>query len=256
MLDGWLDDGIVGAGVAVVDPIFASEHTPHSSRPTVETYASPAELPDQFAPEVVVFAIKPQQLAETVPSFARFAHEETVFLSIAAGAPIGFFEQQLGAEAAVVRAMPNTPAAIRLSISIACANAPVTRGQLDTCTALLKAVGEVHVIDDEGLLDAVTAVSGSGPAYLFLLIECLAEAGEAMGLPSELAARLALVTVAGSGQLAITSDLPPAQLRHDVTSPAGTTEAALKVLMADDGLQALLRRAVKAATERSRELAS
>jgi len=256
MLDGWLDDGIVVGGVAVVDPRFASEHMPHAGHSGVEAYTSTAELPDQFEPEVVVFAIKPQQMAETVPLFARFAHMETVFLSIAAGTPIGLFEQKLGADAAIVRAMPNMPAAIRLGISIACANAEVTSGQLDTCTALLKAVGEVHVIHDEGLLDTVTAVSGSGPAYLFLLIECLAEVAEMMGLPGELAARLALVTVAGSGQLAITSDLPPAQLRHDVTSPAGTTEAALKVLMADDGLQALLRRAVKAATERSRELAS
>ena len=256
MLDGWLDAGIVDAGVAVVDPVFDSGPTGLGDHSEVTTYASPADLPDTLDPEVVVFAVKPQQMVETVPAFARFVTAETVFLSIAAGTLIAFIEQQLGPNAAVVRAMPNTPAALRLGISVACPNARVASGQLDTCTALLAAIGEVRVIEDEGLLDAVTAVSGSGPAYLFLLIECLAKSGEAAGLPAELAARLALVTVAGSGQLAIASDAPPAQLRRDVTSPAGTTEAALKVLMAEEGLEALIRRAVEAAASRSRELAT
>lgn len=255
MLGGWLDEGVVGAGVAVVDPVFSDGSTQLGDLSGVEAYASPAELPDALDPEVVVFAVKPQQMAEIVPAFARFVTANTVFLSIAAGTPIAFFEQQLGPDAAVVRAMPNTPAALRLGIAVACPNARVTSRQLDTCTALLKAIGEVRVIEDEGLLDAVTAVSGSGPAYLFLLIDCLAKAGEAVGLPSELAARLALVTVSGSGQLAITSDASPAQLRRDVASPGGTTEAALKVLMADDGLEGLVQRAVEAATRRSRELA-
>ncbi len=256
MLDGWLDDGVVGAGVAAVDPVFDNGPTQLAGHGEVKTYAAPADLPDALEPEVVVFAVKPQQMAETVPAFARFVTPETVFLSIAAGTPIAFFEEQLGPDAAVVRAMPNTPAALRLGISVACPNARVASRQLNICTALLKVIGEVRVIEDESLLDAVTAVSGSGPAYLFLLIDCLAKAGEAVGLPSELAARLALVTVSGSGQLAINSDASPAQLRRDVASPGGTTEAALKVLMADDGLDALIRRAVEAATKRSRELAT
>jgi pyrroline-5-carboxylate reductase len=256
MLDGWLDSGVAGAGVAVVDPVFDSRPMRLAGHGEVKTYASPADLPDALEPEVVVFAIKPQQMAETVPAFTRYVTPETVFLSIAAGTPIAFFEQQLGPDAAVVRAMPNTPAALRLGISVACPNARVASRQLNTCTALLKAIGEVRVIEDEGLLNAVTAVSGSGPAYLFLLIDCLAKAGEAVGLPSELAARLALVTVSGSGQLAINSDASPAQLRRDVAAPGGTTEAALKVLMADDGLDTLIRRAVEAATKRSRELAT
>lgn len=255
MLGGWLDDGIVGAGVAVVEPTFASGGHPFQDRSDVTAYASADDLPDTFQPEVVVFAIKPQQIPDALPEYARFATVKTVFLSVAAGTEIAYFERQFGRDAAVIRAMPNLPASIRLGISVACPNNNVSAEQLDACTGLLGAVGEVCVIEDEGLLDAVTAVSGSGPAYVFLLVECLVKAGEAAGLPTELAARLALVTVAGSGQLAIMSDDPPGQLRQDVTSPAGTTEAALKVLMAENGLEALIVRAVDAATSRSRELA-
>ncbi len=255
MLGGWLDDGIVGAGVVVVEPAFAGGEHPFRSRSEVTVYASADDLPDTLQPEVVVFAVKPQLIPETLPAYVRFATAKTVFLSIAAGTEIAYFERHFGQDAAIIRAMPNLPASIRLGISVICPSCCVTSGQLDTCSTLFNAVGEVCVIDDEGLLDAVTAVSGSGPAYVFLLIECLIKAGEAAGLPTELATRLALVTVAGSGQLAIRSDDPPGQLRRDVTSPAGTTEAALKVLMAENGLEVLLNQAVEAATNRSRELA-
>ena len=255
MLGGWLDDGVVGEGVAVVEPTLASGAHPFRERREVTVYASADDLPGAFHPEVVVFAIKPQQIPDALPAYERFASAETVFLSIAAGTKIAYFERQFGAHAAVVRAMPNLPASVRLGISVACPNSNVSAEQLDACTGLLGAVGEVCVVEEEGLLDVVTAVSGSGPAYVFLLIECLVKAGEAAGLPTELAARLALVTVAGSGQLAKMSDDPPDQLRQNVTSPAGTTEAALKVLMAHNGLEALIIRAVEAATNRSRELA-
>ena len=255
MLGGWLDDGIVGAGVAVVEPTFAGGVHPFQDRSEVTVYASADDLPDTFQPEVAVFAIKPQQIPDALPAYVRFATAKTVFLSIAAGTEIAYFERHFGRDAAIIRAMPNLPASIRLGISVICPSRCVTSRQLDICSALLNAVGEVCVIEDEGLLDAVTAVSGSGPAYVFLLVECLVKAGEAAGLPTELAARLALVTVAGSGQLAIMSDDPPGQLRRDVTSPAGTTEAALKVLMAQNGLEALIIQAVEAATNRSRELA-
>ena len=166
-----------------------------------------------------------------------------------------FFARTLGDAAAIVRAMPNTPAAIGRGIAVACANPRVTPAQRALCGRLLGAVGEVAWVEDEALLDPVTAVSGSGPAYVFLLIECLAEAGIAAGLPAELAMTLARATVSGSGELARLSSEDAAQLRRNVTSPGGTTEAALKILMAEDGMAPLMRQAIAAATARSRELA-
>ena len=180
----------------------------------------------------------------------------TVFLSIAAGKTIGFFEGHLGREAAIVRAMPNTPAAIGRGISVLCANARASQAQRETCGALMQAAGEVAWVEEEALLDPVTAVSGSGPAYVFLLVEALAAAGVSAGLPEDLAMRLAGETVSGAGELLRRSGESAATLRHNVTSPGGTTQAALEVLMAEDGLQALMTRAVAAATRRSEELAS
>jgi pyrroline-5-carboxylate reductase len=221
----------------------------------VKRYATPGALPRRFAPVAVVLAVKPQSLPEALPDYRRFADGGTLFLSIAAGKTLRFFARGLGAEAAVVRAMPNTPAAIGRGIAVACANRRVTPAQRALATKLLGAVGEVAWVEDEALLDPVTAVSGSGPAYVFLLIECLADAGIAAGLPADLAMRLARATVAGSGELARLSDEDAAQLRRNVTSPGGTTEAALQVLMAADGMAGLMRRAIAAATARSRELA-
>jgi pyrroline-5-carboxylate reductase len=212
-------------------------------------------LPTDFQPAVVVFAVKPQAMSGVLPGYRRFVAPATVFLSIAAGRTIGSFEAVLGAEAAVVRSMPNTPAAIGCGITVACANARATAAQRAFCDGLLRAVGEVAWVDDEALLDPVTAVSGSGPAYVFLLVEALTEAGVAAGLPQELALRLARATVEGSGELLRRSIEPPSLLRQHVTSPGGTTKAALDVLMAPDGLAALMTRAVAAATARSRELA-
>ncbi|MFO1120197.1 MAG: pyrroline-5-carboxylate reductase, partial [Rhodospirillales bacterium] len=168
---------------------------------------------------------------------------------------IGGLNHGLGGAAAVVRAMPNTPASIGRGVTVACANDRVSPEQRANCDGLLSCVGSVLWLDDEGLLDAVTAVSGSGPAYVFLLAECLARAGEDVGLPAEVAARLARETVAGAGAMLSCSPLPPGTLRGNVTSPGGTTEAALSVLMADDGLQPLLSSAVAAAARRAGELA-
>jgi pyrroline-5-carboxylate reductase len=194
-------------------------------------------------------------MEEIVPDYARFVRPGTVFLSIAAGRPIAFFEQHLGADAVIVRSMPNTPAAVGRGITVLCGNAHVTDDQRAVCQTLLEAVGEVAWVEDEKLLDPVTAVSGSGPAYVFLLMETLAQAGVAAGLEPALAEKLARATVIGSGELAHLSSDPAAILRKNVTSPGGTTAAALDVLMADNGLQALMTRAVDAATRRSRELA-
>jgi pyrroline-5-carboxylate reductase len=252
MLSGWLESGIAGAGVVVLDPAGAEAF---QGQQGVTIHTAATSVPDDLDPEVVVFAVKPQQMGEAAPFAARYVSPETVFMSIAAGTRIGFFENLLGAEASIVRAMPNTPAAIGQGITVTCPNPNVSEAQLSKCSALLSAIGEVMNVEGEALIDPVTAVSGSGPAYVFLLIECLAEAGVEAGLPRELADRLALATVAGAGQLAVRGGDSPAQLRKNVTSPGGTTQAALEVLMAEDGLQQLMTRAVAAATKRGRELA-
>jgi pyrroline-5-carboxylate reductase len=248
LLAGWKKRRIAPS-IAVVEP------GPAPMPKWVKHHATPATLPKRLAPSAIVFAVKPQTLADIAPAYRRFATGDTVFLSIAAGKTLKFFARHLGDAAPVVRAMPNTPAAIGRGIAVACTNASVSAPQRALCDRLLGAVGEVAWVEDEGLLDPVTALSGSGPAYVFLLIECLAEAGVASGLPAALAMKLARATVAGSGELARLSTEDAAQLRRNVTSPGGTTEAALKILMGQDGLAPLLRRAIAAATERSRQLA-
>jgi pyrroline-5-carboxylate reductase len=251
LLSGWLAQGLARRYV-VVEPGAVPQAL--SGRKEVAVLPVPDRVPPDLSPEVIVLAVKPQAMAEVLPTYRRFVPSGTLFLSIAAGKTLGFFERALGA-AAVVRAMPNTPAAIGRGIAVACANTAVAPPQRALAERLLAAVGEVAWVEEEALLDPVTAVSGSGPAYVFLLIECLAKAGVAAGLPEALAAQLARATVAGSVALAGLSKESAAELREAVTSPGGTTRAALDVLMAGDGLEKLLIRAVLAATRRSRELA-
>jgi len=251
LLKGWRERRIAESFV-VVEPAPGVDL---SGLAGVTLRAAPEALPADLDPAAVVLAVKPQSLDAVLPPYRRFATGGPVFLSIAAGKTLGYFARRLGAAAPVVRAMPNTPAAIGRGIAVACASAAVDAAAKALCDRLLAAVGEVAWVEDEALLDAVTAVSGSGPAYVFLLIEYLARAGIAAGLPEALAARLALATVAGAGELARQSAESPARLRENVTSPGGTTRAALDVLMANDGLEPLLTRAVLAATRRSRELA-
>ena len=252
MLGGWLDRGMKADSVYVVDPFDDNRNA--AADLGVHTFSSANELPGNLAPAVVILAVKPQQMADAAPAFSAFS-SSAVYLSIAAGTPIATFENFLGDEAAIVRSMPNTPAAVRRGITVACPNNNVSDDQRSLCDDMLQAVGEVGWVDDEGLIDAVTATSGSGPAYVFLLIECLAKAGEAAGLTAEMAMQLASATVSGAGELARLSDEEAATLRKNVTSPGGTTAAALEVLMADDGLQPLMTKAVAAAADRSRELA-
>ena len=252
LLEGWLAQGLDPKLVAVQDPGPPDEVRDLLARhgiasgPAAPTLAAPAG--------VLVLAVKPQVMDEVLPGLARVVAPGTLVLSIAAGRTIHSLERHLPAQSAVVRAMPNTPAAIARGITVACANARVTAAQRHLTDALLAAVGEVAWVEREDLIDPVTAVSGSGPAYVFLLAEALAEAGRAVGLDADLAARLANATVSGAGELLHRSDLDPATLRKNVTSPGGTTAATLGVLMADDGLGPLMRRAVEAATRRSREL--
>jgi pyrroline-5-carboxylate reductase len=252
LLSGWLERSLAQR-LVVVEP--GPGAVGFAGKPGVEVLAAAEAIAADLVPAVIVLAVKPQAMAGVLPAYRRFAAGGALFLSIAAGKTLASFARALGGDAAVVRAMPNTPAAIGRGIAVACANARVSPAQRALAERLLAAVGEVGWVADEALIDAVTAVSGSGPAYVFLLIECLAKAGEAAGLPAELATRLARATVAGSGELARLSPESAAALREAVTSPGGTTRAALDVLMAKDGLEPLLRRAVLAAAKRSRELA-
>jgi pyrroline-5-carboxylate reductase len=222
---------------------------------TLYTFETPEAINTGLGEATILFAVKPQVMDEVVPLYKPLIQPGRLVLSIAAGTPISYFEHQLGANTAVVRAMPNTPASIGHGITVLCANTHVSAEQRARCEILIGAVGQVEWIEDESLMDAVTAVSGSGPAYVFLLIEALAQAGISAGLAADLANRLALTTVAGAGALAEQTEDSPTVLRQNVTSPGGTTAAALEVLMADDGLQQLMARAVTAAKERGRELA-
>ena len=249
LLAGWRERGL--APSVAVDP---APQAGALAGADIAIVASPDTIPTGFAPKAVVLAVKPQNAAQTLPSYARFA-ERAVFLSIMAGQTIGGMRPRLGAEAAIVRAMPNTPAAIRQGVTVACASSQVTSAQRELAETLLRAVGAVAWVEDEGLLDPVTAVSGSGPAYVFLLAELMEQAAIDQGIPADLARLLARQTVSGSGALLAASAEDSAALRQAVTSPGGTTERALGVLMADAAWPALVRRAIAAATERSRELA-
>lgn len=249
LLAGWLDSGLDPAAVRVIDPSPPEDTLGFMTRAGIAAEKSP---PEKHAAAIVV-AVKPQVMGEVLPTLRPLVGADTIAVSIAAGTTIATLEGGLG-PIAVVRAMPNTPAQIGRGITAAVANAKVTVDGKATVTSLLEAVGDVVWLDDEGLMDAVTAVSGSGPAYVFLLAECLTEAAIEAGLPEDVATRLATATVAGSGELLRRSHLTHDQLRKNVTSPGGTTAAALEHLMADGGLGPLLKRAVAAAAKRSKEL--
>ena len=254
MLSGWLAQGLEARRVAVIEP--------HPSEEIRELLASGVRL-NPSAKEAgnlaaFVVALKPQAFREAGPALKPYVDATTLVVSIMAGMTIGSVAEVLTGKdlgGHVVRAMPNTPAAIGRGITVAVAAKHVSQAQRETADGLLRATGSVEWVTDEGLMDAVTAVSGSGPAYIFLLAEELARAGVAAGLPEALAIKLARETVAGSGELLHRSELPAATLRQNVTSPGGTTAAALGVLMGQDGLQSLMTRAVAEATRRSKELA-
>jgi len=252
LAEGWLRRA-VAAEIEVVEPATAARA---ALRSELRCVSSPADISSAGTFDAIVFAVKPQLLAEIAGQYGRFNAPRTVFVSIAAGRSLEFLAERLGSDAALVRAMPNTPAAIGQGMTVLCANHAADQAHREVAATLLGSVGEVAWVRDEQLMDAVTAVSGSGPAYVFLMIESLAAAGVAVGLPEALALQLARTTVAGAGQLAVSSQASPAELRRQVTSPGGTTEAALAVLMQDQQLGQLLRRAVEAAKARSEELRS
>lgn len=254
MLAGWLAQGLAPSMVAVQDP-----SPPPAMQALLDQHGirSSAAVTLPRAPAVLLMAVKPQIMDDVFVPLAKTVGPDTVVLSIAAGRTLASFEKHLPARTAVVRAMPNTPASVGRGITGAVANSHVSPAQKATADALLKSIGAVVWVEREDQIDAVTAVSGSGPAYVFHLAECMAEAGRKAGLPADLAEQLARWTVAGAGELLHRSDLPAAQLRKNVTSPNGTTYAALQVLMREpSGLQALMTEAIGAAADRSRELAS
>ncbi|MCC7427340.1 MAG: pyrroline-5-carboxylate reductase [Alphaproteobacteria bacterium] len=259
LLAGWLDRGIDPAGIVVVEPSPDAAAAIAATLPkgaALPRFVAAAEaVPDDFAPDLVMLAVKPQEAARALPAHARHAAGGACFLSIMAGRTIGGMQALLGPGAAIVRAMPNTPAAVRKGVTVCCAGQGVNPAQRTLCDQLLGAVGEVAWVEEEGHMDAVTAVSGSGPAYVFLLAEAMEEAGKAQGLPPALARQLARATVAGAGALLGASAEEAATLRRNVTSPGGTTAAALGVLMAEGAVPALMGAAIAAATKRSRELA-
>ncbi|MBN9676902.1 pyrroline-5-carboxylate reductase [Salipiger bermudensis] len=248
MLEGWLKRGLPARSVWVMDP-----HP--SDWLQAQGVNLNAELPAD--PAIVLVAVKPQMMAEALPVLQPLGNGTTLFLSVAAGVTIASYEAMLGGDTPIVRAMPNTPAAVGQGITAIVGNTPASETQLAQAEELLSAVGEVVRLETEAQMDAVTGVSGSGPAYVFHMIECLAAAGEAQGLAPELALQLAKATVAGAGALAMQAAQDPAQLRRNVTSPNGTTQAGLEVLMDEQaGLPPLVKATVAAAADRSRELAN
>jgi pyrroline-5-carboxylate reductase len=253
MLEGWLKLGLDPACVGAIDPNLSPEAAADLAATGI------ALNPDLSAfdePAVVLLAIKPQTMETALRTVAPLCGPSTLAISIMAGKTIAGIAEHLPAGTAIVRAMPNTPAAVGRGITAAVPNGVVTAAQTRAADALLRSIGTVEWVDDEALIDAVTALSGSGPAYVFHLVEAMAAAGTRAGLPPDLAMRLARATVAGSGELLHRSDQPAATLRQNVTSPGGTTAAALAVLMAEDGLTPLLEKAVLAAQKRAGELAS
>jgi len=250
MLDGWLARGLDPKKIIVIEP------EPVKAVKALARRGVKLNPKDKVGvASAIVIAVKPQSAPEALPPLARYIDKATLVLSIMAGRTIGFLEKSLPTGTAIVRAMPNTPAAIGRGISVAVANAKISKRQRKQASDLLAAIGKVEWVLDEALMDAVTALSGSGPAYIFLLAECMARAGVAAGLPPDLATRLARETVAGSAELLHRSDIDAATLRQNVTSPGGTTAAALEVLMGPGGFDQLLTQAIDAATRRSRDLA-
>jgi pyrroline-5-carboxylate reductase len=248
LLAGWREQGLNAA--IVIDP---SPDAAKLAGPGIEILASAHEIPPGFTPDAVVLAIKPQIAAQVLPAYARFAGG-TVFISIMAGKTLHAICQMLGVKAAIVRAMPNTPAAIRQGITVAVAGVHVTKSQHRLADTMLAAAGQVAWVQDESLLDPVTAISGGGPAYVFLLTELLENAALEQGIPRELARILARQTIIGAGALLAASPEDAADLRIAVTSPGGTTERALAVLRADDAWPKSVSAAIDAATKRSQEL--
>jgi pyrroline-5-carboxylate reductase len=253
MLEGWLNNGLEPSRVVIFDPTPPPESAHLIAKHAIAHNPAPASITDA---QVVLIAVKPQVMEAVLPPLVCMKAAKPLILSVAAGKTIASFARHFGEDAAIIRTIPNTPAAIGRGITAMAANANVSPDQMQLAETLLSAVGEVVRVEREEMIDAVTALSGSGPAYVFLLTECLAAAGAKLGLSEAMAMQLARATVAGAGELMRQSGTPAATLRQNVTSPKGTTYAALEILMGEQGMQALFDKALAAAEARSRELAS
>jgi pyrroline-5-carboxylate reductase len=252
MLSGWLKNGVPGSSVTVIDPSPSEAMKLTIAEAGARHFAAPT---NELAADILFLAVKPQLMDAVLPPLKPMVGAGTVVVSVAAGKTLSYLQGYLG-DAAMVRAMPNTPAMIGRGVTGAYANPKVTEAQREAVQALLKVSGPVEWVASEADIDAVTAVSGSGPAYVFYLVECMAEAGRKAGLPADLAMRLARETVSGAGELLHQSPDDASKLRQNVTSPGGTTAAALSVLMAEDGMQPLFDKAIAAARKRAEELGS
>jgi pyrroline-5-carboxylate reductase len=252
MLEGWLKSGFDPKTIVALDPKPPEEVMAVLQKHGISHNPALSSISDA---EAIIIAVKPQMMAEVLPNLALLQKTNPLNLSIAAGKTIASFEVAFGKQASVIRTMPNTPAAIGRGITAMVGNKNVSPQQMALAKSLLSSTGEVVEVESEEMIDLVTAVSGSGPAYVFYLAECMAAAGEKIGLPKDLAMKLARATVSGSGELLHQSSNDAATLRQNVTSPGGTTFAALQVLMADDGMMPLFEKAITAAANRSRELA-
>lgn len=252
MLTGWLEAGVRADQVVIFDPA-----PPPETMELISTHAIPHNpAPESVSGvEVILLAIKPQMVDEVLPAMASLAKEAPLIVSVIAGKTIAALKAHMGEQTPVIRTIPNTPSAVGRGITAMAAGADVSTAQVKLASALLSAIGEVVSVDDEGLIDAATAISGSGPAYVFYMTECMTKAGMDLGLPADIAEQLARATVAGAGELMRQSGTAAGILRENVTSPNGTTYAALQVLMADGALEPLMKEATKAAEARSRELA-
>lgn len=252
MLQGWLNSGQLGVSdVTIIEPVDALRE--RAEKLGVKAYSDPTQLPDNQQAQIILLAVKPQAVNEVLPHYRKFA-SSACFVSVAAGISTQKIADMLGSETAIIRCMPNTPAAIGAGMMVIYKNQHVKEKIAEDVKKLLSASGEVAEIADEKLMDAVTAVSGSGPAYIFHFIECLTEAGINAGLDKETAELLATQTVYGAGALAAQSSESAGTLREQVTSPNGTTAAALDVLMNQNRLKILVNEAVQAAAQRSAEL--
>lgn len=255
MLAGWLEQGLGADAVYIVDPYLDPVRSAFTALPEAAFNETVKTLDKTLTPSFIIMAVKPQMMDEAISALKSLNIENTVILSVAAGKTIHYFEDQMSAGQPIIRAMPNTPAAIGKGITVCCANKLVSQDQKVICSTLLETVSTVEWITDESLMDAVTALSGSGPAYVFYMAEVMAAAGEAIGLPAELSKKLARETVSGAGALLAASEESASRLRENVTSPGGTTAAALDVLMSDEGMAKIMRRAMQDAKARSKELA-
>jgi len=247
LLAGWFGSGLKMTDIIAVDPTAKKLNN-------ILMLSNPKQIPPQFLPDVIVFAVKPQLADDIIPLYRSFVRPKTIFISIAAGKTLSSLQSLLGKDAQIIRAMPNLPATISLGSTVVMAGKKTGKNKQKICNSIFESVGKIHWIKNEKMFDAVTAISGSGPAYLFHFIECLSDAAQNLGLPAKLAEELVIETIYGSAKLVTKSRESPANLREMVTSKGGTTEAALKVLMAPNGLKKLVQQATKSAAQRSKTL--